>query len=275
MSSQEPTLRDLLELIWKARIFVGTGAFLGLIFAVVFILFSTPYYKATMIVAPADGYALGDYASSLSYDQMTSLPFWRPMDPEGVSTDFYRFVHTATGPSVADVLLKDEGVLAGIRKDKSWLKEANSWTAEELAHYLNKYIKIDPLGNTPLRRFSYLHPDREFAAALLRKIHLVSDQMIRRDRKRQSQNRVEYLQKSLETTKHPDHRKIITNLLMQQEHIRMLANMDEAYSAIIVEPAFSGPKPHWPNKILVFPIMILAGALAGFIIWSVQKRDHG
>ena len=130
---------------------------------------------------------------------------------------------------------------------------------------------MEHLGTTPLRRISYKHPDPVFAASFLRKIHLVADQLIRRDRRRQSQSRIDYLQDTLQKTVNPDHRKGIANLLMQQEHIQMLANLDEPYAAIVVEPPTSTPKPVWPDKPLLFAAFACMGALVGYM---VRKARH-
>jgi len=222
-----------------------------------------------MIVAPADGYALGDYASSIENDRMASLPFWRPKDQEGASTDFYRFIHTLRGTAVAEILIKDDSVLKNINK----VADPDIITAEELSVYLKQKMNVNPLGATSLRRLHYSHPDKEFAAALLRKLHLVADQMIRRDRRRQSQSRIEYLQNALRRTTNPDHRKGITNLLMQQEHIQMLANLDEAYAAIIVEPASTYPKPIWPNKPLIYLVFSFIGLMLGYSIWCLRQSS--
>ena len=267
MSEKELSLNDLLKSFWQAKIYIFIGVVLAFIIAVSFLFSVTPKYKAEMIVAPADGYALGGYASSAQYDQIASLPFWRPKDQEGASTDFYRFIYTLKGAAAATLLMQDDSVLRGIKQDT----KDPIHTPEELAIYLERHIEIDPLGATPLRRLHYSHPDPEFAAALLRKIHLVADQMIRRDRRRQSQSRIEYLQNALNKTMNPDHRKGITNLLMQQEHIQMLANLDEAYAAIIVEPASASPKPTWPNKPLVLGVFILMGAFLGYLLYIIRR----
>lgn len=267
---KEVSLKELLRSFWQARFFIIMGILIAFLAAFLFLLLATPKYKAVMIVAPADGYALGDYASSIQYDRIAALPFWRPKDQEGASTDFYRFVHTLRGTTAAKILIKDEAVLIGINKER----DRKIKRPEELSSYLNRYIRVDPLGATPLRRLSYHHPDPEFAAALLRKLHLVADQMIRRDRRRQSQSRVDYLENALRKTVHPDHRKGITNLLMQQEHIQMLANLDEAYAAIVVEPASSGPKPSWPNKPFTWSIAFLLGSMFGYIIWSLKRPEE-
>src|SRR5688572_3264160 len=131
--TDEPTLADVIQSVWKGRIFILIGMMAGLIIAALVMIFATPCYKASMIIAPADGYALGDYASTVADGHSLDLPFWRPKDQEGVSTDFYRFTYTINGSSVAAILLKDQSVLSGIAKDGRWKGKANDWSAEELA----------------------------------------------------------------------------------------------------------------------------------------------
>ena len=111
-----------------------------------------------------------------------------------------------------------------------------------------------------------------FAAAFLRKVHLVADQLIRRDRRQQSQSRINYLQNTLQKTANPDHRRGIADLLMQQEHIQMLANLDEPYAAIVVEPPSSTPQPVWPDKTLLFGVFALLGGATGYF---VRMLRHG
>lgn len=270
--TQEPTLADLVTSFWKAKVSILAGLLLALCAGAIFIILTTPLYRASMIVAPADGYALGDYASTVADGNSLDLPFWRPKDQEGISTDFYRFVYMIKGSSVAAILLKDKSVLSGIARDGSWRAKSEHWSAEELGEYLDHKLKVEHLGTTPLRRISYNHPDAAFAAAFLRKIHLVADQLIRRDRRRQSENRIKYLEGSLQGTVNPDHRKGIANLLMQQEHIRMLANLDEPYAAIVVEPPTSSPRPAWPRKGIVLMVFALIGMMGGYIVWSAR---HG
>lgn len=267
------TLADLLRLLWRARINLLLGALAGFILACLCVLLIPEKYKAVMIIAPADGYALGDYASSTTqqtdnYDRIVSLPFWRPMETDSVSTDFYRFIQTARGPSSAGILIKDDQIASELAA----INEESVRNPAYLSDYLRRHIQIDPVGSTPLRKLSYLHSDPDFAAAMLRKIHLVADQMIRRDRRRAARARIDYLNNGLSRTHNPDHRRIITGLLMQQEHILMLANLDEPYAAIIVEPPASSPEPVYPDKKLLFGGLILIGLFSGYLLWGLQQK---
>ncbi len=270
--TNEPTLADLIRGVWAARFSIVFFAALFCLIAFVVIMTATPRYRADMIVAPADGYALGDYASSVSEGEGLTIPFWRPREADGISTDFHRFVFTIKGPAVAAILLKDPAVLSGIARDGVQSRRKDGWSAEELAAYLDKRLRVQHLGATPLRKISYTHPDPAFAAAFLRKIHLVADQLIRRDRRRQSESRINYLQETLQQTLNPDHRRGIADLLMQQEHIRMLANLDEAYAAIVVEPPASTPRPVWPDKLLLLAVFAALGAGMGYLIHAMRQN---
>jgi hypothetical protein len=268
----EESLGDFLYALWQARRHIVLFSLVFLALSFLLTLMATPLYRASMIVAPADGYALGDYASSVADQDSLAIPFWRPREADGVSTDFHRFTYTMKGPAVAAILLKDNAVLSGIARDKAFSKASGDWTAEELSAYLEKTVRIQNLGATPLRKILYTHPDPAFASSFLRKIHLVSDQLIRRDRRRQSESRIRYLQETLQKTLNPDHRRGIASLLMQQEHIQMLANLDEPYAAIIVEPASAIPRPVWPNKWLICALGFFLGGAAEYFAHIVQKN---
>ena len=66
--NHEMSLKDLLCDFWIAKFFIVIGVILGLVITFFYVSSVTPKYKAMMIVAPADGYALGDYASTIQYD---------------------------------------------------------------------------------------------------------------------------------------------------------------------------------------------------------------
>ena len=91
--TKEQTLADLLKTIWDAKLYVTFFAAIFFVLTFLSSLLITPYFGASMIVAPADGYALGDYASSVTDQDSVNIPFWRPREKDGVSTDFHRFVY--------------------------------------------------------------------------------------------------------------------------------------------------------------------------------------
>src|SRR5690606_15157034 len=137
-------------------LYLLAGGAAGLLAAFACVFLATPLYRAEMIVAPADGYALGDYALTASVDRSISLPFWRPAEPEGISTDFYRFLYTVREPSVAGILMKDKRVAAGVRQDSYRLRRQppDRWKPSLLADYFARKVRVEPLGATVLRRLT-------------------------------------------------------------------------------------------------------------------------
>lgn len=67
----------------------------------------------------------------------------------------------------------------------------------------------------------------------------------------------------------PEHRRALTNLLMEQERVKMLVSIDQSYTATIVEPAANLPKPSWPKPLLILPIFMMIGAVLGFVLHGV------
>ena len=131
---REMSLLDVFKALWSAKLYILLCTVICLIAAFIFMAVVQSTYKATMIVAPADGYALGDYASSVQYDRVAALPFWRPKDQEGASTDFYRFMHTLRGTAVSEILMKDETTISRLNKEVSH----NIQKPEALSVYLDK-----------------------------------------------------------------------------------------------------------------------------------------
>jgi uncharacterized protein involved in exopolysaccharide biosynthesis len=80
-----------------------------------------------------------------------------------------------------------------------------------------------------------------------------------------------YLKDVLDKTSHPDHRRALTALLMEQEHLLMMLAMDEPFAAILAEPPAASVRPWWPRKSLIFAGFAFAGALIGFAM--TRSRD--
>lgn len=267
------TMGDVFEDIWQARRSILGGVLTGLMCAAFFIFFATPFYRAEMVVSPATPMN-GAEVSSVGVDNnLSALRYLVQRMGAGNSSDFLRFETLYTGPSVATFLLKDPNILEGLRRDQSsgFLKAKGDWSPEKLSEYLEKRVKMAPVGSSELRKIYYNHPNRDFGVYFLGRIHALTDGLIRTNLKIQAQERVSYLQKAMTQTTNPEHRRALTALLMEQEHLLMLVSIDQPYAASIVEPPSASVKPAWPDKALVFPALTFAGALIGFVLFGFLK----
>lgn len=274
--SGEPTLGELLADILRAKWFVLAGTVLGVLAALAVIWAAVPQYKATMIVGPAARTAGGmrDVAAMLPDNANLAFEYVLHNFSPGEASDFMRFEHILREAQVASVLVGDDGFRKAIAKDRRFIFSSPYSVADagEMAAYLQKHIRIEPVGATPLRRLVYRHPDPVFAVSMLGRVHDIADHIIRAEAQENTQHRIGYLQAALDSSGHPDHRRALTALLMEQEHINMVLNMEESFAAAIAEPAFAAVRPDWPRKPLLLVIFAMMGAVFGYAGYSMRGR---
>ncbi|MCB1680475.1 MAG: hypothetical protein H6858_05215 [Rhodospirillales bacterium] len=263
----EKTLFDVFRDVWSARYAMLIVGFAGFVLAFTFVTLARPYYRAEMILAPASPIGQGGF-------QLASLPdrmLWQSQSVQNYP-DFMRFENKFNAPSVAGLLLEDEKVKAALAMDRpfEFMPVEQRWTPEKLSRYLSRFVRMEPVGNTPLRKLVYLHPNRTLASYILERLHQITDTLIRQNIRLETQERIEYLQDALSRTVNPDHRRALADLLMEQERVKMLVSIDQPYAASVVEPASSGIRPDWPDPMFVFPAFILAGFFLGFLIHGVR-----
>ena len=270
-SDVEPTLADLLSEIWQGKLFVAIGTVLGLVIAAVFLMSALPHAKAKMVISPA--------ASMKSYVQSTQgqqgeLQAVTPSLP----LDFMRFESVLKGESVALALLRDEKIVQGLRQDRAFkVSEPEApLSPSKLSVYLQERIHIEQIGQTPLRILSYEHQAPQFAAYFVQQLHRTADRLLRFDRRKQVEERIAYLEQEIGKTRYPEHRRALTDLLIEQERSKMLVSIDQPFAAAIVEPSSALPKQSWPDVPLVMFIGGCIGAFLGYIVYmlSLPKKRN-
>lgn len=269
----EPTLGDVFQSVWKAKLSVAIGGFLGFAAAVLFLFFAVPHYRITMLVGPAEHAAKADIKALLPDNPSFALQYLVSSMGSQDSSDFIRFENTLRGPSVAAELLKDPKIADGMAHNGGFIFSlpADSRTAQELSDLLQKEVSIEPVGNTPLRRITIDHSSPSFGVYVLNKIYGQTDALIRSDVENQAHSRATYLQQMLARISNPDHRRALTALLMEQEHIQMILGANEPYSAMIAEAPSVSTKAYWPRKSLILAGFIFAGMVLGFALRSAKR----
>ena len=259
----DPDLGDVVRVWWRLRAWIILGLVFGFLGAIVFSALAVPHYRVSMLVAPATHgldpkpkAAHGDLASTAGED----------------STDFFRFENIVRGGDVAAQLMTDD-VMRGVAMDRPLriLSGSDLKTATELTDWMARNVRIEPVGTTPMRRLVIHHADAQWAMAFLTRLYTVTDTLIRNDVRVQADARVDYLQNTLGQARNPDHRRVLTDLLIEQEQIRMMLAMDEPFAAVVAERASASSRPVWPRKSLVFPAFMIGGAILfyglGLIFW--------
>jgi hypothetical protein len=251
-------LAALLAEVWAARWAMALGALLGLACAAAFLALATPRYAAEMIVAPASPLSSAADASA------------HPADA------FLVFMSLHAGPSVAgDILEGSPKAVEAIRADRAFPFAPAPVDArpspKALSDYLKGAVASTQIEGTSLERLSYTHPDAAFAAGLLAALHAAADARIRAGAKESAAARIAYLEETLGRTANADHRRVLAGLLMEQEHIHMLATMPEPFAARVIEPPAVDARKVWPRTLPSVLIFAVLGAGAGFALFAIAR----
>jgi hypothetical protein len=260
----EATLADLSTEIWAGRGFVLGGLVCGMFAALVLVFLAVPHSRAQMVLAPASPM---DDSAALNEDQRASNALSQ------ATLNFERFQSVAKGAAVASLLLRSPDIVRGLDADQDFVFSGGGqdWRPENLAEYISKHVQFVPVGETSLRALRYLHPDPAFAAGFLQRLHTITDGVIRHNVRTEVGERISYLQQELQKVLNPDHRRALTDLLMEQERLRMLVSIDQPYAALVVEPAYSSSNAVWPDVPLVFSAFGVLGAFLGFVVFSIRN----
>lgn len=272
---QPQSLQDLFSEIWRAKISLLFWIAIMVCLALVFGKTAKPYFKAEMIVAPANPINGAEVSSLLADENLFALRYLVQRVGVGSSSDFTRFENMYAGPSVASLLLQDENIRIGLARDHafSFMQDTEGWNAAKLSDYIAKRVRFETIGATPLRRMVYFHPDKEFGIYFLTRIHTLTDTIIRQNIRAEAIERVQYLQEAVEATNNPEHRRALTTLLLEQERLRMLVSIDQPYAASVIEPASSSNKPKWPDWKLLIAGAVLFGAFLGWMFYGLRRRS--
>lgn len=257
-SYADATLADFIRDLWMGRVWIAAGAALGLGAALLFLMLAVPHYRAEIIVAPVAQHE-GDKAA----DMAAAAP-----------VDFARFESILRAPTVARAVMADPAIVEGIAADRRWQAGRGPHTdsAERVADYLRRRVAVEPVAGTGLRRIVYTHPDPAFAAALPEALMRAADGMIRADALRAAGETAGRLDETLAQTRNAEHRRTLTDMLMNEERARMVLAIDRPFAARVAEPAAAGPKPYWPRKAVVVPVMVVVGAFLGFALFCLRRR---
>ena len=271
----------VLREVWAAKLFLLVGLCVGVLAAVCFSVLAVPKMEARMMVGPAQPMDASMQAEFQDGQNSYVIGGERNNAREAVS-NFTRFEAMMRGVRVARFLLRDERIVVGLKNDIAFVFEDGNTDVQpaELAHYIARRVTLDRFGETALREMVYRHRDGKFAAYFVQQIHRISDQLIRSELRGQIDERIGYLERVIAKTNNPEQRRIVTNLLLEQERALMMVSMDAPVAAAVIEPVASGVRAVWPDAGLLYGGVGLVGLLLGYLVFGVvhyqdEENDAG
>jgi LPS O-antigen subunit length determinant protein (WzzB/FepE family) len=239
--------------------FIICGMAIGAIITVLIILFQTPIYRVSMIVAPSERTGVPSLSSFLpkAAADAPALQYFVERIDASQSTDFTVFETRLT--TISQLKALPDRIQKSINDDG----DAVEW--------LQKNIKIRPVGMTPFRKISIDHENPDAAKDVLKTLCLNTDMAIRQDKKSKISRRISYLNEQLKTTMNPDHRDAIIALLKEQEQTLMMASIDNEFAAVIIEPPSVSARPISPRGIILFPVLMFTGMILGYMFSNFRQ----
>lgn len=273
-SHEEPTLGDVLRDLWRARFYLLAGVLAGIVCAFLFLATAVPQYRAGMLVTPTTRSGTPDISALFPNNASFAMEYVMQSFGPGDSSDFMRFETILREASVAERLLQDEKIRKGLAAAGRYrfFGAPDIDTAPELSAWLQDNVAVDFVAQTRLKRVSLLHPDPAFAVYMLQKMYETTDGMIRVELEDKTAKRIEYLTREIDGVSHPEHRRILTKLLMDQEQIRMILAVNEPFAAALAEPPAAEARPAWPRKPIIVPAFIFAGMFAAYVFFAARRR---
>jgi uncharacterized protein involved in exopolysaccharide biosynthesis len=269
------TLGDLLRDCWRARYVLLVCGAVMLGGAIAWCSLVTPHYAITMTVGPSDKASARAVADPGKTSRLSAVQY--VAEQAGLMRehdDYARYKAILTGHQVAERLNTHNPEQARqLVRYAAWPWQAvdDDVTAARVSAALDSVITSRPTGRGQMRKIRMHHPDPVYAKSLLARLHKAGDSILRQREDAKVDQRITYLRQKLADTEHPDHRDVLTSLLMRQERTKMMISMDQAYAANIIARPSATPGPVWPLPGIIIPVAVLIGIILGYLGFMVYK----
>jgi uncharacterized protein involved in exopolysaccharide biosynthesis len=274
-------LRDAFAIALAGRRLVMGTAVLTTVLALLVLRMIEPGFTATLIVGPtaAEGLLPGSMINGTAHGPGEKMSYYE------------RFLYELTSLSVANELASQPEIMrrvfepmwnAGtqvwgpdprlgsrLRRMLSELAGRPSWSVpdgRDLARFLKSRIQVQQIGNTPLRRISYRHPDPEFARTLLSRLYATTEHQLRTIAIRGNSRMIEEFERMVRSTSDLEHKRALWATLINHEQFAMMMNVDLPLAADLMEPAVCDALPDTPDPAMVVAIAFAAGLVVGLIL---------
>ncbi|WP_158045841.1 hypothetical protein [Skermanella pratensis] len=278
------------------RLILGVTA-LSAVCAVLALRQIEPVFTATLIVGPtAAGGLLGRAAplpaippgsetstvqgageTMSNYErflyEVTSFPVAEEL---AAAPEVMRRVFERMWDADAGIWVPDNSPMPRLRRFFNGLVGRIPWTepdARTLVRYLQKEVRIQQVGITPLRRITYRHADPEFARLLLNRLYATTERQLRSMAVRDNGRMIGEISRKIGITQDLGHVQALRSLLIAHERFAMMMDVDLPLAANLVQPAMAEAVPDTPDPVIVVAIAVAAGFVAGLCLVFIRSAD--
>lgn len=288
IAEEEVDLSQLRRIFVRRWPLLCVGLAAGVVLAIIYLHIATYRYGISLQVTPAN------VRQSNVPGQLGSLATLAGIDLNSDKDQpFQLYLHSLTTRQTADLLAKDDSLMHQVFA-KYWDARAGHWIpptglatmlrvvlarivgvpvnpwhapdGETLQKLLGKELRIEQSKTSSVVTISIDMADPTLGRALLWRLHLQADEILRDRTLQRTSQYIAYLQDKLQTVNVADYRLTLFELLSEQEKSRMVASSTLPFAAEPFGPPVASASPVSPQPLIVIAIMAALGAAAAILL---------
>jgi uncharacterized protein involved in exopolysaccharide biosynthesis len=278
-------VQDVMAASWAYGWLVALVVVIAIALGVVWIIQSPVRYTSRLIVMPTEAsQQLSDLLRNSGGSSLASS--LGSLTGSEQVTYFDKFSKQLTSVGTAGSLKAHSGLIEGLM-DLRWNDQKKIWestsiatpikaalgldttadtSAQAVAEFLRKNLGQEQDRDTPITTLSIDAQDAEVARQTLALIYQYSDDQIKKSTYEQTQSKLEYLQRRLQSVTVNDYRQTLIGLILDQEKILMLIQPNLPFAAQTLEQPEILSEPSSPKKGRTLIAAILIGLVVGSAI---------
>ena len=277
---------------WRHRWLVLFTVIVMVALGVGLILVSPTRYTARLVVMPTEAsQQLSDLLRNAGASVLASS--LSTLTGNEQITYFDRFGKQLTSVSTAGALKDHPGLVESLM-DLRWNDEKKIWESDSfvtpvkaalgldtsvdtgpqaIAEFLRRNLGQEQDRDSPITTLSLDAADPEVARQTLAYLHQYSDDQIKQAIYQQTQSKLEYLQRRLQSVTVNDYRQTLIGLILDQEKILMLIQPNLPFAAEALERPEVLTQPSSPKKGRILAVAVLLGLVIGAgIAYRIDRK---
>ncbi|MCX7686177.1 MAG: hypothetical protein N2Z67_13015 [Acetobacteraceae bacterium] len=265
------TLEQLFHALWARRARIALWSLLLVAVGSALILSRERAFVARAVVAPAETTGLAASALIAAW-QPPQAPNLLETRPTG---NFAVYLAALRSPEAVQMLAEQTSLLADLAAWREaglsgWLRPlreailgpARAPDLDDAALWLARSLSVTQSVISVTWTLELVHPDREVALDMLRRLHAHAEARVRADLLALAERRIAALEARIAAERDIYLRQPMFDLLAQHQRAAVVLAADEAAAARLVSEPAVEQNPSVPNRPLLFGLLLVAAPLA-------------
>ncbi len=267
--ASESDFLDVCAMVWNRKRTILVVGMLPLIASVLLAFFSSPIYRAEVLLIPANARESNEMASGLS-GQLGGLASLTGISLGGENDRKNEAVATIKSRTLTNAFVSDNDLLP-VLFSQQWDPKTKDWreavskapTLWDAYKKIDRIRRLDEDKKTGLLKLTVEWTDAELAAQWATDLIKRTNQHLRAQAIERADRNIGFLRRQLNETSVIEMRQALYRLIESELKTAMLAQGSEEYAFRVIDPAVVPEEKIWPKRMLLVILGILSGLFLG------------